>query len=529
MIIKGNRRGGAKKLAAHLLRRDTNEEVIIREIAGYPTRQFNDQDLQAVLRHMAVQGQAKGKLRTLYHSILAPQQGEKLNAKQLKHAVDTLAKNLGMEGHNRTIVEHQKDGRQHFHVVFNILHPTTGKQARLQWTKKVEWNTSRQLEQELGLKAPVPKGKAKKRWEHERGKRSGLDALQVRKEVTAIFRTSKTGKEFVNNLAAAGYVLTIGRNNSYVLVDKAGDIHGLMRRIEGAKLKDLRQRFPDLKHIALPSIESILKERRPQRAIHHTKNGRHSSKHGHRSGHGQKHQHHAGHRHGKAKHHRNYSARYYRSGITGLFTQTIVAIFSHPNKAEYLAKIYQNKPLWIRRQRNKADFVKNGIGLTSKTRRKHLKRGALDFGQNPLPSSKQTEVHPHRAIEKISPSVKENGSQKQPIGNFGKDRTTTNTKSVMGNKPSAPSIRKSYELATMHSAQWMGLTARYAAKRAAAAQEPDEAKREMMFLAIEQEEEAERASLAARQQLETDSEMAAQIQEAVRQEASPRSIPPKPH
>ena len=37
MIIKGGRRGGARQLAAHLLRRDTNEEVIVREMDSHPS------------------------------------------------------------------------------------------------------------------------------------------------------------------------------------------------------------------------------------------------------------------------------------------------------------------------------------------------------------------------------------------------------------------------------------------------------------------------------------------------------------
>lgn len=260
MIIKGNRRGGAKQLADHLLRRDTNEDVLIREIAGYPGAGLTDHDLISTLRFMAAQGQAKGKLRTLYHAIIAPQEGEILNQKQLKHAVDTLAKNLGMEGHQRVIVEHRKDGRQHFHVVFNILHPTTGKQARLQWTRKVEWNTGRQLEQEFGLKPVVSKGRASQRWEHERGKRSGIDPQDVRKEVTALYHASKTGAEFNAELKEAGYTLTKGKNNSYVLVDKVGHIHGLLRRLEGVKLKDLREKFPDLKTLKLPSLEQAQKQ-----------------------------------------------------------------------------------------------------------------------------------------------------------------------------------------------------------------------------------------------------------------------------
>ncbi len=119
---------------------------------------------------------------------------------------------------------------------------------------------------------PVPtKGRVPQQWEHQRGKRSGIDPQNVRKEVTAIYHASKNGKEFVANLHKAGYVLTKGNKGQYVLVDKAGDIHGLLRRIEGVKIKDLRQKFPDLKDIQLPSLASVLKARRPVRQPQHVK------------------------------------------------------------------------------------------------------------------------------------------------------------------------------------------------------------------------------------------------------------------
>ncbi len=39
-----------------------------------------------------------------------------------------------------------------------------------------------------------------------------------------------------------------------------------MRRIEGVKVKDLRQKFPDLKNTALPSLDHVMKKLRPVRA-----------------------------------------------------------------------------------------------------------------------------------------------------------------------------------------------------------------------------------------------------------------------
>ena len=259
MIIKGGRRGGSKDLAAHLLRQDENEAVRVRAIEGFFFDNPTPENLEKALRQMEYGGKAAGKKQNLYHAIIAPQDGETLTDKQLQQSVDTLAKNLGMAGHQYVVVEHWKHQRQHFHVVLNVMNPETGNLARLQWSRRTQWQTSRQLEKELGLKPNNPKGHASHQWEHQRGKRTGIDPTQMRKDVTAIYHASGTGKEFAEKLKEAGFILTRGDKNRYVLVDKAGDIHGLMRRIEGVKIKDLRQKFPDLKDMPLPSLDKVRK------------------------------------------------------------------------------------------------------------------------------------------------------------------------------------------------------------------------------------------------------------------------------
>ena len=65
--------------------------------------------------------------------------------------------------HQRVIVEHIKDGRQHFHVMWCRVSLTTGKAV---WPGH-HWNKSKQvcreMEKELGLKTPLPR-RVKKMW-----------------------------------------------------------------------------------------------------------------------------------------------------------------------------------------------------------------------------------------------------------------------------------------------------------------------------------------------------------------------------
>jgi len=265
MWIQGRRRGGAKDLANHLKKTDENEFVAIRDIEGFTFSGLTGDNLQKAIKQMEAVGYGKGDKRNLYHAIFAPAYGEGLTAVERDFMVNYYAEHMGFKGHQYVVVEHWKKGKQHFHLVFNIIDPITGKTHELKWTKQKEWKISRGLEEILGLSTPKIKGKAARTWEMQRGKRTGIDPRKMRKEVTAIYHASKTTQEFIAALEKAGYTLTFGKRNQLVLIDKFGDTHGLMRRIEGKKLADLRQKFPGIGKAQLPSHDHIVKNRKPQK------------------------------------------------------------------------------------------------------------------------------------------------------------------------------------------------------------------------------------------------------------------------
>ncbi len=272
MWIQGRRRGGAKNLVDHLRKTDENESVAVREIEGFTLSELTGTNLDSAIRQMEAIGYGKGAKRNLFHTIIAPAYGETLNAKQQKMMVDYYAEQMGFKGHQYAVVEHWKKGKQHFHLVFNIIDPVTGKIHELKWSKKNEWRISRDLEKILGLSTLKPKGKASNTWETQRGRRTGTDPSKMRKEVTAIFLASKTAQEFIAALDKAGYALTHGRKGQLVLIDKFGDTHGLMRRIEGKTLADLRQKFTGIEQIKFQSHAELVRTR--QAATGQTPNGR---------------------------------------------------------------------------------------------------------------------------------------------------------------------------------------------------------------------------------------------------------------
>ncbi len=263
MIIYGNRRGNAKQLAEHLLKTEENESVKIVDINGFSFHAPSGKNLEKALNRMERQGYAKGNAINLYHVFFAPMPGETLKPEQVKFMMQYYAMRQGLEDHQFVVVEHWKKGKQHFHAAFNVTNSVTGNNAALKYDGKRNRVISREIEKILGLSSPSPKGKAPKHADMQRGKRGGLDPRAMTAEVTQIFNQSETGAEFVKKLAAAGYDMARGRNGSLVLVDKQGDIHGLLRRIKGVRLVNLRRKFPDLFKMQFEDAEKLAAPRRP--------------------------------------------------------------------------------------------------------------------------------------------------------------------------------------------------------------------------------------------------------------------------
>ncbi|MDD2324406.1 MAG: relaxase/mobilization nuclease domain-containing protein [Alphaproteobacteria bacterium] len=266
MWIQGRRRGGAKDLAYHLQKTEENESVSVKELGGFAFDGLTSGNLTKALRQMEAIGYGKGQKRNLYHAILAPAYGETLNAAQQKFMVAYYAEHMGLVGHDCALVEHWKKGKQHFHLVFNIINPTTGKTHELKWSKTKEWKISRGLEEIFGLSTTDIKGKAARTWEMQRGKRTGIDPRKMRKDVTAIFHANATTQEFIAALDKAGFVLTKGQRGQLVLVDRFGDTHGLMRQIEGKKLADLRQKLVGIERENYPDHAELVKACKPLKA-----------------------------------------------------------------------------------------------------------------------------------------------------------------------------------------------------------------------------------------------------------------------
>lgn len=154
MIIKSHIRSGYRAAAEYLKDRGLNEKTCIVEISDPDAKNLDD-----AFQNMWVIACNTKATKPLHHISINPMKDERLTGKQVLAIVERCEQKYGYKlfHHQRVIVEHIKDGRQHFHVIWNRVSLVTGRPV---WPGH-HWNKSKQvcreMERELGLKRPMPR------------------------------------------------------------------------------------------------------------------------------------------------------------------------------------------------------------------------------------------------------------------------------------------------------------------------------------------------------------------------------------
>ena len=278
MNIEGSAAGAVAYWGHHLMREkendpdpNVNDRVRVIEISGLLST-----TVEGALREMeAVASGSRSHGNFMYQANLNPQIFERLNAEQWREAVDILANELGMEGHQRVIVEHEKKGRLHGHVIFNRVDVDTMKVKDITGNYYAHERAAERIEQKFGLeRTPKPhldleayrdrRGKAKllDLSEIRAGQKTGIDPDQIKAELTDLWRKVDSGKAFAAAVEDHGYILAQGNRRNFCIVDHAGTAHSLARRIDGAKAKDVNERLADIDRGKLPTVDAARDEQR---------------------------------------------------------------------------------------------------------------------------------------------------------------------------------------------------------------------------------------------------------------------------
>ena len=261
MIIKGGAVGNTGWWSGHLQRDDTNDRAEVMEISGLLST-----NLPSALREMeAIAAQSRSGGNFMYQANINPRDDERLTPEQWKQAVDTLEKELGLEGHQRVVVEHEKEGRVHRHVIWNRVDVDNLRVVDIGGNYYTHERVARELEQKFGLDRTKslhgeqrPEGRperAEELWQQRASAKTGIDGKDIRAELTDLWRKTDSGKAFAAAIEERGYILAQGDRRNFVVVDHAGTAHSLARRIEGAKAKDINERLADIDRDKLPTVD----------------------------------------------------------------------------------------------------------------------------------------------------------------------------------------------------------------------------------------------------------------------------------
>jgi hypothetical protein len=260
MIVSGGSRSNWRFFSKHLMKSEENERVQIVEMRGLAA-----DDIREAFREMDALASGTRCKNFFYHANINPRANEMLTPEQWEQAIDTLEAELGLTDHSRFVVEHEKDGRTHRHVVWSRIDPEKMTAVSDSNNYAAHERAARQLEQAFGHEAVLgahdrePDRERPDRrpdnWETFRGHESGIDPQILKAELTELWHQADSGKAFVAALEERGYILAKGDRRDFCVIDQAGDAHSLARRIDGAKAKDIRERLADIEREALPNVE----------------------------------------------------------------------------------------------------------------------------------------------------------------------------------------------------------------------------------------------------------------------------------
>jgi hypothetical protein len=276
VIIKGKSVGGGKRLATHLMRTDTNERAEVRELRGVAAG-----TLRGSLLEMEAVASGTRTTKPFYHASINTRADEKLTDEQRAQAIDRLEEKLGLSGQPRVVVVHEKEGREHCHIVWSRidLDRMTAISDSHNYRKHEE--VARDLEREFhhervqgahaereGKERP---GRTPSHAEMLQAERGAISPAEAKALITDLWRHADSGQSFKRALEAHDWVLARGDRRDFVVIDPNGGTHSLARRVEGAKAKDIRARMADLDPALLLSVaeaRAIQRQRLEQRPGH---------------------------------------------------------------------------------------------------------------------------------------------------------------------------------------------------------------------------------------------------------------------
>lgn len=258
MIAKGTPHNNGAKLAAYLTTGKENEVASLWQLRG-----FASDDIREAFRSVHVMAEATHAEQPFFHVQVRMPDGETLTREQWEHVADRIEAKLRLTDQPRAIAFHrmQDTGHEHMHIAWSRIDDETMTARALPFYKLRLKEVSRELEIELGLTRVTNERRgpamAPRRNEQEQARRLGTDIHKIRGLIRDCWDRSDTGRAFAAALTDNGLTLAKGERRDYIVIDAAGGMHALGKRILGHSAAEVRARLADIDHRSLPTVEHV--------------------------------------------------------------------------------------------------------------------------------------------------------------------------------------------------------------------------------------------------------------------------------
>ena len=254
MILIGSQRSGAKALADHLMNQVENDHVEVIAIDG-----FMADDLHGALEEAHAISMGTKCQKFLVSVSLNPPEGVVVTNEGFFETADRVARKLGLDGHPRAIVVHEKNGRRHAHVAFSRIDCITMTAKELGLFKLKLRDLSKELFLDHGWDLPDglrtygkgdPLNYDLSQW--QQAQRLGVDPREMKQAFHDAWAQSDDRKSLTNALMDRGLYLAKGDRRGFVALDIDGNVYSLSRWA-GVKTKDVKARLggaADLQSVA---------------------------------------------------------------------------------------------------------------------------------------------------------------------------------------------------------------------------------------------------------------------------------------
>tara|TARA_R110001606_G_scaffold399304_1_gene584244 strand:- start:17371 stop:18792 length:1422 start_codon:yes stop_codon:yes gene_type:complete len=254
LILKASQRGGAKQLGLHLLRTDENEHVEVHELRG-----FVSTDLIGALKETYAISKGTRCKQPFFSVSLNPPQTESVDIATFEDTANRIEGRMGLFGHPRILVFHEKEGRRHAHAIWSRIDAETMTAKNLPFFKNRLRDLSRDLYLENDWK--MPRGLMNSEThdprnfdlaEYQQAKRMGKTGRDLKIEMQECWAVSDSRTAFEHALNERGMILARGDRRGHVAVTHDGEVLSIAR-YTAKKAKEVRAKLgePD----GLASVE----------------------------------------------------------------------------------------------------------------------------------------------------------------------------------------------------------------------------------------------------------------------------------